>query len=175
MELSLPSVKYKDSFLDALREFHTEGRSFDLLDNLNIESLTNNFDDYVNKLIEQSRGERLPAGWIPHTTYWIIDNNEYIGTIDLRHGLTPALEKYGGHVGYAIRPSERKEGYATKALKMLLSIAFKMGIKKVLITCDANNIASIKIIESNGGILQDEIQNEGRKVPTRRYWLETRS
>jgi predicted acetyltransferase len=173
MQLSVPHVRYKDYFLDALYELRTERPSIDLLDNLDVESLRADFADYVQKLIDQSMGKGLPKGWIPHSTYWIIDNDEFIGMIDLRHELTPALEKYGGHVGYTIRPNKRKKGYATKALKMLLPIAFKMGIKKILVTCDTNNTASIKVIESNGGILQDEIQNEGQKVLTRRYWIET--
>jgi len=174
MKLSLPDIKYKDSFLEALSEFHTDGRSIDLL-KLDVESLKNNFADYVQKLIDQSKGRNLPSGWIPHTTYWITDNDEFIGVIDLRHKLTPALEKYGGQIGYAIRPAKKKRGYGTKALRMLLPLAAKMGIKKLLITCDTNNIASIKIIESNGGILQDEVQNEGRESLTRRYWLELTS
>jgi len=172
MKLDFPSGEYKDSFLEALHEFHAEGSSFDLLTNLNVESLRSGFEGYVQQLIDHSKGKRLPKGWIPHTTYWIIDNDEFIGMIDLRHGLIPALEKYGGHVGYAIRPSKRRKGYATSALKMLIPLAFRTGIKRMLITCDTNNTASIKVIESNGGILQDEIQNEGRKVLTRRYWIE---
>jgi predicted acetyltransferase len=172
MKLDFPSVQYKDSFLEALREFHAEGSSFDLLANLNAASLMSDFEDYVRQLIDQSKGKSLPQGWISHTTYWIIDNDEFMGVIDLRHGLTPALEKYGGHVGYAIRPSKRRKSYATEAVKMLIPLAFRIGIKRVLITCDTNNTASIKVIESNGGILQDEIQNEGRKVLTRRYWIE---
>ena len=171
MKLSIPDIKYKDSFLEALSEFDTNGRSIDLL-KLDAESLKNNFADHVQKLIDQSKGKNLPSGWVPHTTYWIIDDDEFIGVIDLRHELIPALEKYGGHIGYAIRPTKRNQGYGTKALRMLLPLAAQIGIKKLLITCDTDNIASVKIIELNGGILQDEIQNEGRGMLTCRYWLE---
>lgn len=166
----MPDIKYKDSFLEALAEFHAAGRPIPIL-NLDRESIKNDFPDYVQKLIDQSKGKRLPQGWIPHTTYWIIDNDEFIGVINLRHRLTPSLEKFGGHIGYAIRPTKREKGYGAKALKMLLPIAFNMGIKKILITCDIDNIVSIKIIESNGGVLQDEIQKEGEEVPTHRYWI----
>ncbi|MFH1227489.1 MAG: GNAT family N-acetyltransferase [Planctomycetota bacterium] len=173
MKLIIPDIKYKDSFLAALQEFHAAGLSIEILDNLNVELLRNNFDDYVNELIAHSKGQRLSKGWVAGSTFWIIDDDEIIGVLSLRHELIPSLEKYGGHVGYAVRPSKRRQGYATKALKMLLPIASKLGIKKLLVTPDANNIASIKVIESNGGILQDEIQNEGTEVLTRRYWMET--
>jgi predicted acetyltransferase len=172
MELSIPNIKYKNSFLEALAEIKVEGKAIDIL-NLDIESLKTNFDDYVRKLIEHSAGNNLPEGWVAHSTYWIMDSAEYIGTIDLRHSLTPALEKYGGHVGYQVRPTKRKRGYGTKALKMLLPIASKLGLKKILITCNPDNIGSIKVIESNSGILQDEIQDEERNILTRRYWIET--
>lgn len=170
MKLVIPEIKYKDSFLEAMvEETQATGKCDSVFETA--DSIRNNFTDYVQTLIDRSQGKRLPPGWVPETRYWIVDNNEYIGDIGLRHELTPGLEKLGGHIDYGIKSSKRKMGYGTMALKMLLPKAAEQGFKKVLITCDDDNIGSIKIIERNGGVLQDKIQNPDKKMLTRRYWL----
>ena len=170
MRLCIPNTKYKKSFLSALNEFHKENR---LLKH-SINKLKDDFDKYIIKLEKQSKGVDLPKGYVPATTYWIIDENEFVGIISIRHRLTDELKKFGGHIGYEIRPSKRRQGYGKKALKSALKRAKVMGIKEVLITCDDNNIGSIKIIKASGGRLKDKIQNKGKKVLTRRYWIRTK-
>jgi predicted acetyltransferase len=82
------------------------------------------------------------------------------------------LERNGGHIDYGIRPKERNKGFGTLILKLTLEKARQIGLKRVLLTCDDDNLASARVIEKNGGILQDKILNEGHKVPTRRYWID---
>ena len=94
----------------------------------------------------------------------------FIGWLDIRHSLTEHLREIGGHIGYAIRPSERGKGYGNKILELALPKAQELGIKDVLITCDADNTPSAKIIEKNGGVFEN-IKTTSDGVPKRRYWI----
>lgn len=163
--LARPDVRYKDSFINALREFHT-------VDNYtppwNWDKLKNNFDEYVT--LRCSYKTDPPQGRVPQTEYWLIDDDQFIGQIDIRHHLNDALKRFGGHIGYRIRPSARQQGYGTLQLKLALPKVWGLGIQRALVTCDDDNIGSQRIIEANGGILHDKIDN-GRYSLTRRYWI----
>jgi predicted acetyltransferase len=168
MELSLPSSRFKKSYIEAQREFRQENLDRDI----DFTQLKSRFDYYVQLKLLQRQGKCLPPGFVPITEFWAVDKKHFLGRVVLRHHLNEALEKFGGHIGYEIRPSERQKGYGKQALALVLPEAKKIGLSKVLITCDDNNLGSIKIIESNGGLLQDRLQMEGRVTLTRRYWIE---
>ena len=89
--------------------------------------------------------------------------------IDIRHRLNDYLFNFGGHIGYSVRKSERKKGYATEMLALALVECMNLNINKILITCDKENTASVKTIIKNGGILENEIPEENRI--TQRYWI----
>ncbi len=108
---------------------------------------------------------------VPEDTLWLANDKEYLGTIHLRHCLNDSLKLYGGHVGYDIRPSARRNGYGTKMLKLSFPYLIEIGLDKVLITCDITNIGSRKIIESAGGILEKVIKLDFRDVETCHYWV----
>lgn len=165
MQLSLPDSKFKNSFIEAHQELQLEGRAV----GLNLSKLEIDFDSYVQLLINFSKGVSLPEGYVPCTEFWIIEADEYVGRITLRHYLNPSLEKRGGHIGYEIRPTARLKGYGKKALSLILPIAKKMNLNEVLITCDDDNQGSIKIIESSHGKHIDTISVEGFTALTRRY------
>jgi predicted acetyltransferase len=160
VQLIEPDIRWKDEFLAFWEEsesaFHEE--------------LTD-FEAYVQKRIDYKAGRNLPEGWVPGTEFWLVKEGRILGTSSLRHHLTPALEEYGGHIGYVIRPSERRKGYGKKILQLTLQKAMAMQIPQVVITCDDVNIASARIIEVNGGRLKDIIWNENLKRFTRRYWI----
>lgn len=166
--LAEPSSLYKESFISALDEFNKE----ELWEDLDRTFLVNRFPDYMDELSKTSKGQGLPLGWVPSTEYWLVEGDLFIGRINLRHRLTKALESFGGHIGYEIRPSQRSKGHAKNMLRLALPKVLELGVKRALITCDSNNIASQKVIESCEGLFQDEIQLEDREVPTRRYWIE---
>ena len=163
--LSPPDVRYQDSYIAALREFFAEGRR----PPWNFHMLADHFDEYVATLKENAVNP-LP-GRVPQTDYWLIAEGVFAGRASFRHHLNPSLERYGGHIGYEIRPSMRRRGYGTLLCKLVLDKVRKHGLKRVLITCDDDNIGSIKIIEANGGTLQDKIDNK-RQSLTRRYWVD---
>lgn len=163
--LTRPTIRYRDSFIEAVREFHAEGK----LPPWNYTNLLNNFDEFVALIRERALDP--PPGYVPQTDYWFIAEGVYAGRISLRHALNESLERFGGHIGYEIRPSMRRRGYGTLQLTLCLEQAWKRGLERVLITCDDDNIGSAKVIEANAGVLQDKIDNE-REALTRRYWIE---
>lgn len=172
MKLELPSQKYKDSFIKAVKEYHAVD-SEDRRDiyKLNVADLQNNFPSFISKLLSETKGENLPEGYVPQTTYWLVDNDEFIGVVSIRHRLTKRLSKEGGHIGYHIRPSKRKLGYGKKILELVLPKAKELRISKALITCNETNIASKKVIEANGGILENRLQLHKGKPAKLRYWI----
>ncbi|MBD3328801.1 GNAT family N-acetyltransferase [Candidatus Peregrinibacteria bacterium] len=128
-----------------------------------------NLIEYIQRTDDNAKGENLPKDWMPSTTYWLIDNNEFVGHVNIRHKLVDWSKKRGGHIGFAIRKSARKKGYGNKIMKLALEKAREIGLKKVLLTCDDTNIASQRIIEKNKGELQDKIEVKDKLV--RRYWI----
>ncbi len=164
MRLILPSIKYKESYKEALEEAKYETQETQLTKPSDDES----FEDFVKRLKDNAKGLNLPKGYIPATMFWLIDNNEFIGRLQIRHKLNKNLLVRGGHIGFYIRPAKRKRGYGTKILKLGLKKAKRLGLLKVLITCDDNNIGSRRIIEKNGGVLEN-IENSSPKE--RRYWI----
>lgn len=109
--------------------------------------------------IEQGKNEKL----VPATYYLILSNNEVVGTISMRHYLTKDLEEFGGHIGYSIKPSARRKGYAKEALRLILKL-YKDKYDEILIMCEDDNIASNKTILANGGILINKIEKFGLKI-----------
>lgn len=127
-------------------------------------------DEIVEHLAAWSRGERLPEGWVPCTTSMLEDEGELLGVVNLRHELTDALLRCGGHVGYSVRPSARCRGHATLLLRAATEQARQLGLDRVLVTCDSDNPASNRVVEKCGGELLDEIDRSGDGT-TRRYWI----
>ncbi len=129
------------------------------------------FHTMVSRLTDYARGLSLPEGFVPHSTYWLLQGiDRILGAVNIRHTLNDYLCKIGGHIGMGIRPSERGKGYGTEILRLTLKIARDLGLKKVLITCDTANIASARVIVRNGGILDSEDIEDG--VPFQRYWID---
>jgi predicted acetyltransferase len=117
-------------------------------------------------------GENLPADRVPSNTYFLMRGEKIIGRSDVRHKLNPALEIKGGHIGYDIRPGERRKGFGTLILRLTLEKAREIGLERVLITCDTDNIASAKIIEKNGGKLAKQLIYEKTGTLISQYWIE---
>lgn len=113
--------------------------------------------------------ESVTPGFVTAHTFFALDNDKIVGIINARHELNDYLLNFGGHIGYSVRKSERRKGYAKSMLSYTVDFLFSLGIEKVLITCDKKNIASKRTIESCGGILENEVIEESRI--TLRYWI----
>ena len=166
MQLVKPTKKYEKSWHEALAEFREEGRK----GFWNWEKEPGNLDEYIKLTRDNEKGESLPKDWVPATTYWLIDNGQFVGHTNIRHKLNDYLAKIGGNIGYYVRPSARNKGYGTKILELALLEAKKLGLQKVLVTCDESNIASEKIIVKNKGQFQDKVAS--KEEPKLRYWIE---
>jgi len=165
--LKQPALQYKDSYLAALAEFQAEGR----YQNLSREELSVDFGSFIKNI----PAIRKELNKVPETEYWLINCDEYIGRLSIRHELNAELLQHGGHIGYAIRPSQRGKGYGKKALELGLTEAQKLGLDKVLITCDSTNIGSRKIIESHNGVLENEVEGIPGHPTKLRFWIDIKA
>ena len=162
-----PSVRYEASYRDAMEEFVAEGRPEEL------RALPQHatFEAFVSQLDDYAHGRRLPDGWVPMSTFWLVDDDCFLGKLEIRHQLTELLRRVGGHIGYCIRPSERCRRYGTQLLALALPKCREIGLNRVLITCDTTNLASRRIIEANGGQLEDVVPTEDG-VGKIRFWID---
>jgi predicted acetyltransferase len=130
---------------------------------------------YLEVLEERERGLNLPPNHVPSTFLFAFDGERIVGRVSIRHRLNDLLLRVGGHIGYVVVPEFRRQGYATAILRLALCIAHdKLGHDRVLVTCDDDNVASIKTIENNGGVLENVISGPDSDKPKRRYWIEAR-
>lgn len=126
-------------------------------------------------VLDDARGGHLTGAndLVPETFLFAFVEGQVVGRAALRHRLTPALEREGGHIGYVVVPAWRRRGHATEILRQALGIArHSLGLRRVLVTCDATNTGSIRTIEKNGGVLDDVVDGPGLDVPVRRYWID---
>lgn len=169
IKLILPNKNYKAEIMEYQDEFIKNNDSMDGTSGL---ASAKTFEEWHQNVILSSNEETVSKEFVPATSYLAISTNDerLIGMIQIRHRLNDFLFNYGGHIGYSVRKSERKKGYATEMLSLALKECEKLGIKKVLLTCNKENIASAKTIVKNGGVLENEVSQENQI--TQRYWIE---
>ena len=169
LTLQVPHRRHRRSFLAAAVEFEAEGsHAYSSFRSTTLESLRTDFGEYVDQLHDMEHPTKpLADGWVPMTERWMLVGGLLVGRISIRHELNDWLREVGGHIGYAVRPSARRNGYATQALAQALPIAAALGIESVLVTCDVDNVGSRRTIESNGGMLENIANGK------RRYWIPT--
>ncbi len=168
MRLTEPSIDLESAYRAFLEECLRQGEEFFR----GWQPGEQSFAQFVRGLHDFAEGRNLPEGFVPASRYWLVsDGGEILGEVDIRHRLTPALEDFGGHIGYRIRPGRRGKGHGTKMLALALEKARALGLTRVLITCGPENIASARVIEKNGGVLASQgVAYNGRV--TARYWIE---
>lgn len=120
-----------------------------------------------------SSEDTCPPNWVPCTQYVALRENDgrIVGMIQLRHRFNDFLREYAGHVGYSVRPDERRKGYATWMLQALMSVARARGMDRLLVTCDADNEASRCTITGCGGVFERTAFEPGDQVTVERYWI----
>ncbi|GAB3547048.1 GNAT family N-acetyltransferase [Arthrobacter tumbae] len=129
------------------------------------------WEQYLDKVERDRAGVDLSPGRVPATMLFAAVGNQIVGRVHIRHELTPALLEEGGHIGYCVRPGNRRRGYATEMLRQGLEAARNLGIVRALVTCDDDNSGSIGTIERCGGVLEGAVTVEG-SAPKRRYWID---
>ena len=162
-----PSEQYLKSYIEAFEESKRECNCACGFGDATAIDILEKVDNYRNE-------RNLKEGRVGAHFFWLVDDEKdyFIGEISVRHRLNEALERYGGHIGYGVRFSEWNKGFGTLMLHLALGEAKKLGLSKILITCDDTNIGSARVMEKNGFVLFDKIENtlEGRTFLTRRYW-----
>jgi predicted acetyltransferase len=132
------------------------------------------FARYIEVLEEQERGIGLPSPHhVPSTFLIAFHGDRVVARTSLRHHLNERLERVGGHIGYVVVPEFRRRGYATEILRQSLRLAkVRLGLAQALVTCDEGNVASRRVIEKSGGVLENVVTGPDHTVPKRRYWIQ---
>lgn len=165
LELLRASMELEEQYYDFINDWEKDGEAIVPYAARLLEM------DYKTWLDHTYKFETVNTSFVPAHTYFLVqENKKIIGAVNIRHYLNEYLLNFGGHIGYGVRPSERKKGYASLMLSMALPIAKELGINKALITCDKNNVGSAKTIINNGGVLENEVLGDGEI--TQRYWIE---
>jgi len=165
LKLVKETNKYQSQITEMLDEWYASGeeiipyaiRRLDYYD----------FENYYKNLEIKDTN----SGFVPDSTFFCLDEerNIIVGAVNIRHQLNESLLLNGGHIGDGVRPSERRKGIATKMIGLALIECKKLGIDKVLMVCNKENIVSAKSIIKNGGILENEVVVDG--VVEQRYWI----
>lgn len=168
-KLEQPSARFRESYLALVAEFRERGEP-----NVpfTLKYATDDFDAFLARLRACAEGSEIAKGFVTHETFWLVgDDQHVIGVSNLRHDLTDSLRKIGGHIGYGIRPTMRRQGYATLILAETLLKAKALGIRRALVTCDKGNEGSARAILKNGGVYHSEELLPNRDNVTQRYWI----
>lgn len=130
------------------------------------------FDSYLAGLeVDAETAEK--EGLVPDTTLFALDveRDIFVGAVNIRHYLNENLLLHGGHIGDGVRPSERRKGFATEMIRLALGECRRLGVTRVLMVCDKDNVGSAKSIQKNGGVLDNEITDDDGNIE-QRYWIE---
>lgn len=128
---------------------------------------------FLQQCCDSEAGRNLPADKVPQSTYWLMNAaNQVVGIVRVRHRLNEYLMQFGGHIGYYIRPSERRKGYGKLALRLALEQIRRLGITRALLTVNPANTFSKRIVLSNGGIQDGQgIDSKSGEIVDR-FWID---
>ena len=168
LELVIPHARFAASYRALVAEFQARGEK---LIPFTLALPHDDFDALVARLRGFASGTDIPAHFVPHSTFWLVADGEVVGVSNLRHRLTDALLREGGHIGYGIRPGARRHGYGAALLGKTLREAARLGIQRALVTCARDNHGSAGVILRNGGVFEDEAYIDERGEVVQRYWI----
>lgn len=170
IKLVVPTITYEEQIIAYRNEFLENGDSMDGTSFLREYEQVSEWLAFIDR---NSREETVTEGLVVATEFLAVrsSDNRLVGMIDVRHTLNDYLLKFGGHIGYSVRRSEWNQGYAKEMLRVALDYCRTIELKKVLVTCDKTNPASAKVIQFNGGKLENELVDETDGETVQRYWI----
>ncbi len=165
-----PTCEYAQQIVEYRREFLDAGDSMDGCGPLR---RLEDPEEYIKVCREYEHTKTVSVHLVPATQFLFVrkSDNRLCGMIQIRHTFNDYLEKFGGHIGYSVRPSERRKGYAKEMLKMALPFCKEIGLHKVLISCIDGNIASEKTILANGGVYESTVYEPNGDGDLKRFWI----
>ena len=167
MKLKLVKLceKYRAQLIDMMDEWAATGEKI-----IPSAIRKNDWHDFESYLAGLDTAPKPPL--VPDSTFFCLDEERgsFVGAVNIRHYLNDALLKSGGHIGDGVRPSERRRGVATAMIGLALDECRRLGIDRVLMVCDRDNIGSARSIINNGGVLENEVEHDGHII--QRYWIE---
>ena len=170
MKLVEPTMEYSRQIQAYRKEFLDCGDSMD-----GTEGLRRYEDpkDWIERLDSLKDPSKVPSNLVPASLYMYVceEDDKIVGMIDIRHYLNEHLAQFGGHIGYSVAPSERRKGYASQMLSLVLPRCKELGIEKVLITCISGNEGSRRTILKNGGVYESTVYEEDEGIYLERYWI----
>jgi predicted acetyltransferase len=171
LSLLRPGESHREQALEFIAEFRAQGSTPN--GSAGLDNYLEDYPGWLEKLAREGDEAALPPGKVGADTYFAVRNEDSLiaGMISIRRKLNDYLYRRGGHIGYCVRPSERRKGCATEMLRLGLLRCRELGLDRALITCDKTNIPSARVIRRNGGVLEDEIFNEDTSAWVQRYWV----
>jgi len=168
LKLIQPTEEYEEQTEEYIKE-HLEYGENELSASKGLAS-ANSYKEWIQKVISE---ENIPKeNWVRNNTYFVIreDDNKLIGLLNIRKEDNEKILNWAGHIGYGVRPTERRKGYASEILRLALDECKRLGMKKVMLGCHQDNIGSKKTIEKNKAVYEREVMAEGK--PAFVYWIE---
>ncbi len=165
-----PTLEYADDIMAYRKEFIESGDSMDGCGKLRS---CETAEEWLKEIERYNNASTCPTDKVPSYTYIALrlSDNRIVGICDLRHHINhPVLSLWGGHIGYSVRPNERRKGYGKEMLRLVLKEARALGLERVMITCYSDNIASEKTIIANGGVFEKDVIVDNEVI--KRYWIE---
>ena len=165
-----PTMEYAEQIVEYRKAFLESGDSMDGMGPLRrIEDPS----EYIKFCETCENPATVPEGLVLATQFLFIrtSDNKLLGMVQVRHYFNDFLEKFGGHIGYSVRPDERRKGYAKQMLKKVLPFCKEIGLEKVLISCIDGNVGSEKTILANGGVYESTVYESNENVNLKRFWI----
>ena len=174
MKFVFPNGDYKDKAIEFINEFHKNNSDINGSGALDRYLKESSYEKWIEKVIADIDIANIEGGRLPAFSYFYIreTDNKIIGMINIRLALNDFLRNEGGHIGYCIRPTERKKHYATNMLNEALAFCKNIGLINIIISCDKSNIASANVIKNCGGILDAEFYSDTFNEVIQRYMIQ---
>lgn len=171
MKFILPCIEYEQKAVEFIQEFYDYSSAINGTGGLDNFLKESTYSEWLLKVVKDLDIANIPQGRIPAYTYFYIreDDEKIIGMINIRLALNDFLRKEGGHIGYSIRPTERRKGYGTKMVQEALTFCKTIDLQNIIISCDKINIASAGVIKNCGGTLEEEFYSETFNAIVQRY------
>ena len=175
MKLVFPTLAHERQATEYIQEFLTYGSPNNGTGGLDRFLREATYAEWIGKVLRDIDIANIPEGRVPALTYFCVreEDDRIVGMVNIRLALTDFLRREGGHVGYGVRPTERRKGYGSAMLREAVRVCATLGMPRVLVSCDRDNTASAGVIRSCGGVLEEEFYSDAFQEIVQRYVINT--